>query len=480
MNFILHLVVMVMSIERYLSVLFVLLVMVAGCQHKRPTVEKPNIVFMLADDCSYWDIGTYGSKDAITPNIDQLAEDGMKFTKCYQSAPMCSPTRHNLYTGLYPVKTGAYPNHTMANEGTKSVVQYLKPLGYRVALAGKRHIKPESIFAFEYLTDGNKVDEYPKIDAFVKDATLKGQPFCLFFCSKEPHTPWDKGDPSLFPPQQLTLPPFFVDTKDTREDFSRYLAEINYLDWQVGKVLEILKSNHIEENTLVIFASEQGNNFPFAKWTCYDVGVHSAFIARWPGKIEPGSVSNALIEYSDVLPTMIEVAGGFPPNDLDGESLLNVFSGEKKEHKNYAFSLQTTRGINNGSDHYGIRSVVTDKYRYIYNLTPEVPFKNNVTEKFPWWKSWLKVAENDSFAAQLVKKYQYRPATELYDIDLDPYNMKNLAEDPTYSDTVDVMHSKLMTWMDECGDKGQETEMEALFHMPKWRNKLNVEKPVSK
>ncbi len=441
------------------------------CTEKMQTHNQPNIVFILADDCSYWDIGAYGSKDAITPNIDQLAKDGMKFTKCYQSAPMCSPTRHNLYTGLYPVKTGAYPNHTMVQEGTQSVVQYLQPLGYRVALAGKRHIQPESIFSFEYLTKGNEVDAYPKIDAFVKDAKSKEQPFCLFFCSKEPHTPWDKGDAGLFPPDKLALPPFYVDTEETRENFSRYLAEINYLDWQVGQILDIIEKNGIKENTLVIFASEQGNSFPFAKWTCYDVGVRSAFIARWPGKIKPNSVTNALIEYTDVLPTFIEVAGGTPSEILDGKSFLNVLKGDENIHKEFAYSLQTTRGINNGSEHYGIRSVVSDRYRYILNLTPEVPFKNNITEKETWWNGWKEAAETDEFAASIVKKYQYRPATELYDVVADPYNQNNLAGDPQYKETVEKLHAKLLSWMQSCGDKGQETEMEALHHMPKWVKK---------
>lgn len=439
-----------------------------ACTPATTVASKPNIVFILADDCSYWDIGAYGSKDAITPNIDQLAKDGMKFNKCYQAAPMCSPTRHNLYTGLYPVKTGAYPNHTMVKEGTKSVVQYLKPLGYRVALAGKRHIQPESIFSFEYLTDGNKVDEYPKIDAFVKDAKSKEEPFCLFFCSKEPHTPWDKGDATLFPPDNLTLPPFFVDTQETRENFSNYLAEINYLDWQVGQVLDIIENNGLKENTLVIFASEQGNSFPFAKWTCYDVGVRSAFIARWPGKIESNSISEVLIEYTDVLPTFIEAAGGVQVESLDGESLINVMKGEMESHKEYAYSLQTTRGINNGSDHYGIRSVVSNQYRYILNISPEVPFKNNITERETWWKEWEKVAETDELAAKIVKNYQYRPKAELYDVVNDPYNMNNLAEGEEYREIVKMLHGKLLAWMEDCGDRGQETEMEALQHMPKW------------
>ena len=459
-----------MKIKKLHFLILMIVVLDFSCSERRAAIEKPNIVFMLADDCSYWDIGIYGGIQGITPNIDQLAGDGMKFTTCYQSAPMCSPTRHNIYTGLYPIKTGAYPNHTMVNAGTKSVVQYLKPLGYRVALAGKRHIHPESIFSFEYLTEGNEVDAYPKIDAFMKDAKTKGEPFCLFFCSREPHTPWDKGDPSKFPPDQLKLPPFFVDTEDTRAHFSRYLAEINYLDWQVGQVLDLIENNKLKDNTLVIFASEQGNSFPFAKWTCYDVGVRSAFIARWPGVIEPGAVSDALIEYVDVLPTFIEIAGGIPPDLLDGKSLLKVMNGQSQTHKEYAYSLQTTRGINNGSEYYGIRSVASDKYRYILNLTPEVPFKNNITERETWWESWKDVAKEDPSAAKLVRRYQYRPAVELYDLDNDPFNMNNLTDDPAYEETVKLLHGKLLDWMARCGDNGQQTEMEAFDHMPKYVN----------
>ena len=101
--------------------------------------KKPNFMFFIADDCTYRDIGCYGGQ-ALTPHIDKLATQGMKFNQCFQAAPMCSPTRHNIYTGLYPVKSGAYPNHTFAKKGTKSVVHYLKALGYRIAISGKLHM----------------------------------------------------------------------------------------------------------------------------------------------------------------------------------------------------------------------------------------------------------------------------------------------------------------------------------------------------
>ena len=453
-----------------------ILALFSSCKKPNPSVQ-PNVVFILADDCSYWDLGAYGSLDAITPNIDKLANDGMKFTRCYQAAPMCSPTRHNLYTGLYPVKTGAYPNHTRAKEGTRSIVHYLKPLGYRVGLVGKTHISPAEVFPFEYL-DGLTNGDFEPISEFIRDAGYNDEPFCLFVCSKQPHTPWDKGDPTLFPPDSLTLPPFFVDTEDTRKNYSNYLAEINYLDNQVGKVLSILENQKASDNTLVIFSSEQGNSFPFAKWTCYDVGVRSGFVARWPGKIEAGSVCNAIIEYSDLVPTIIDIAGGTPEKFLDGRSLVDLFLKNKDSHKKYAYSLQTTRGINNGSEHYGIRSVVSDQYRYILNLTPDAVFTNNITEKETWWKTWESVADTSTHAARLVRKYQYRPEEELFDVLKDPHCLNNLAYNPNFHQIKEELHVKLVSWMEECGDKGQETEMEALQHMPRWirKQKRNREK----
>ncbi|MEX1049895.1 MAG: sulfatase-like hydrolase/transferase [Akkermansiaceae bacterium] len=111
--------------------------------------SKPNLALIMADDCTFLDIGCYGGQ-AYTPNIDKLAGQGIRMTRCFQAAPMCSPTRHNIYTGLYPVKSGAYPNHTFVKDGVKSVVHYLEPLGYRVALSGKAHVGPKKAFPFEY------------------------------------------------------------------------------------------------------------------------------------------------------------------------------------------------------------------------------------------------------------------------------------------------------------------------------------------
>ncbi|MHC4354254.1 MAG: sulfatase family protein, partial [Planctomycetota bacterium] len=361
-------------------------------------------------------------------------------------------------------------NHAFAKDGTKSVVHYLEPLGYRVALSGKTHIGPREVFPFEY--SGKKNPDFDVVDKLMSECKASDTPFCLFACSNEPHSPWNKGDASRYDAAKLKLPPYFVDTPETRENMTRYLAEITYYDWQVGEVLGLLDKHGLENNTLVIVVSEQGSSFPFAKWTCYDSGLQSAFIARWPGRIKPGTVSDAMIEYLDVLPTYIEAAGGTPPQVLDGKSLLPVLFGKAKEHKQYVFGEMTTRGIINAPKHFGIRSIRSRKYKYVWNFTPEVKFQNACTnDKQGIFKSWREKAKTDPDAADKVRRYEHRPGEELFDIVKDPYEWHNLADNPRYADVKIQLRKRLVEWMGAMGDKGQQTELEADEHLARNRNK---------
>jgi uncharacterized sulfatase len=184
---------------------------------------------------------------------------------------------------------------------------------------------------------------------------------------------------------------------------------------------------------------------------------------RWPGVIKPGSVSDVLVEYVDIVPTFLETAGLRPSEKLDGKSLVPLLTGKVKEHKQYTFSLQTTRGIYSGSEYYGIRSVADKKYRYIVNLTPEATFQNTETQG-RLFRQWQKRAETDTLARWITDRYQHRPAAELYDLEKDPYCMNNIAGKPEYQPVIDRMDKVLKAWMDSCGDHGQVTEMEAKEH----------------
>ena len=429
--------------------------------------DRPNIVFMIADDCTYLDMEVYGGQ-AKTPHLNKLAREGLTFTRCYQAAPMCSPTRHNIYTGLYPVRSGAWPNHTCVYPGTRSIAHYLQDAGYRVALSGKTHISPKESFPFEYSNDFRSNGPgtsplFPSLRKLLTQCRSSNTPFCLFACSNEPHSPYTKGDPSAYPPASLKLPPSWVDTPETREFYAKYLAEITYYDWQCGALLSLLDEFGLRNNTLVIVVSEQGSAFPFAKWTCFELGLASGMIARWPGKVKPGTRSDALVEYVDITPTFLDAAGA-EPRKLDGRSFLPVLLGKSDEHKTYTYGLHTTRGIINGSEAFGIRSCGTRRYRYIRNLHPDTVFTNAVTRKegdgkASFWTSWQQKARaGDAHARAMIAKYQRRPAEELYDVREDPHCLVNLIADPDLAATRKELSAQLDAWMKSQGDKGAATE----------------------
>lgn len=438
----------------------------AGTGLAAQPADRPNLVFIIADDCTYRDISCYGGQ-AHTPHLNQLATEGIRMTRCFQAAPMCSPTRHNIYTGLYPVSSGAYPNHTFVKEGTESIAHYLEPLGYRIALSGKKHINPKTAFPFEYSGRRNNPD-MEAIDQLMAESKEAGTPFCLFACSNEPHSPWNKGDASQYPLDDLELPPNWVDTPTTRKHYADYLAEITYFDSQVGEVLDRLQKHDLSDDTLVMVVSEQGSGFPFAKWTLYDNGIRSAMLVRWPGKIQAGTVSDAMVEYVDVCPTFLEAAGAERPSVLQGASMLPVLLGEADAHKQYVYAIQTTKGIHHWKDPYPIRSIRDSRYKLIWNLAPENTFRNACVRK-ETFQSWQQASEEgDQKAQRLTHLYQHRPELELYDVSEDPYEMNNLAEVPEHAAVVEKLHGKLRDWMARQGDEGLATEVAAKQHQ--WRH----------
>ena len=419
---------------------------------------KPNMVFIIADDCTFRDIGCYGGQ-AKTPNIDKLATEGMRFTRCFQAAPMCSPTRHNIYTGIYPVKSGAWPNHTRVYPDVKTVPHHLKPLGYKVVQTGKTHIGPREAFPFDHFGGGKNPDMGYIDNLFKETAEAKGEePFCLFACSNEPHSPWNKGDASVYPPEKVELPPYIVDTPEMRDAFSRYLAEITYYDGQVGEILGMLDKHGLREDTLVMVVSEQGNGFPFAKWTCYESGLQSAMVVRWPGRVTAGAVTDAMVEYTDVTPTFVDVAGGKPVAPMDGKSFLPVLLGESCSHKDYTYGIMTTKGIINGTPEYAIRSVRGQRYKLILNLNYESKFTNACTKSKEFRSMVAKAEAGDATAKRLVHAYHWRPEVEFYDLEKDPLEMANLAGKPEYAKEIEHLRGKLDSWMEDQGDMGVETE----------------------
>ena len=424
-------------------------------------VAPPNILLFMADDMTFSDAGALGNPEIHTPNLDRLAAAGSTFTHMFTGTAMCSPTRHMLYNGQYPVRSGAYPNHALANEGTRSVAHYLAPLGYRVSLAGKSHVGPQSVYPFERI--GNNLD-YDLIEEFIRRDP--SQPFALVVASTEPHLPWNRGDPSRYDAASLTLPPYFVDTPETREALARYYAEITYMDDQLGRLLDLLDRHGQDENTLTMFYTEQGMGAPFAKWTLYDAGVRGSLVARWAGRIPVGQTSAALLQINDLLPTWIEVAGGQPAPEIEGEGMLDVLLNARPEHREVVYGIQTSVGILANLQPYPIRSIRNDRYKLIWNLAHENRFTNIVTENNNggFFESWRDRAAADARARVLVERYQHRPEFEFYDLQADPHELTNVADLPEHEERMAALRTMLEAWMEDQGDEGLATENEALEH----------------
>ena len=439
--------------------------------------SRPNIFVFLSDDLSYHDLGCYGNSVVKTPNIDALASEGLRLDACFNSSPMCAPTRMSLYSGIHPVRNGAYPNHSEVYPWVKTMPTYFKALGYRVGLANKSHYLPKEQFPFEHL-EGREHDsgkdgidfDMARVETFLKDS--QNSPWCFVFASNQPHAPWNRGDASQYDASSISIPPYLVDTPETREAMTRYYAEISHMDDQLGQCIQFLEDLGQTENTLFLYLSEQGSNFPFCKWTCYETGLRSAGIVRWPGKVAVGRVSSELIQYVDVLPTLIEVAGGRSiEHDFDGRSFKPLLLEERYESNRFAYGVQTSRGIYSGPEAYGIRSVRDSRYRLIWNVNAEDEFQNSVTEKLEAYQSWKVLAKKgDDFAKQRFDAYRKRPEYELYNVVDDPFCMDDLARSPEARADFKRLKTELANWMARQGDGGAATEAAALTRMPTRRN----------
>jgi arylsulfatase A-like enzyme len=426
---------------------------------------RPNFLVIMADDLASYELGCCGGKNVATPHIDRLAAEGLRFTHAFASEAMCVPIRSSLYTGLYPARHGACRNQAASKPDTRSVPHYLRPLGYRVGLTGKVHVRPKEVYPFDAVPGFE-----PNCTALTADYTLggirdfmtrdPGQPFCLFVCSTLPHAPWTVGDASKFPPAKLLLPPIWMDTPKMRQAFSQYCAEVDALDTQVGDVVRTMEEAGLKDKTVVIFLGEQGSQFPNAKWTLFAPGVSSAVVVRWPGRVRAGAVTDAIVQYEDVLPTLIDLAGGPAEKGLDGLSFAAVLTGERTEFREFAFGIH-----NNWPEGrpYPIRSIRSKKYKLILNLMPENDYHEKHImdiDREDYWKSWVETAARDPRAAGPLRRFLKRPAVELYDVEKDPWELENLAGRPDLAPVRRDLEDRLRAWMQQQGDPGAALDVE--------------------
>ena len=428
---------------------------------KQPAADtRPNIVVVIADDLLTTELSCYGGQNISTPNIDRLAAEGVQFSNNFASVAMSVPIRASMYTGLYPVRHGSYRNHKGSYPETRTVNEYMPELGYRVGRTGKDHPGPKTVYKFDEIpgfTVGCTNRKAPFSTDGIKEWIRKDdKPFLLYVCSIHPHAPWTWGDPSEFDPDKFVMPENCVDSPEMRQILAKYLAEVRALDNEVGAVREALEETGELDNTIFIFLGEQGPQFPGGKWTLWYPGCHSALIARYPEKIKPGSKCDALVQYEDLLPTFIDIAGGKPREELDGISFKKALFGKKTKTRKYVYGIHNN--VPEGRP-YPIRSIRDERYALIMNLTPEEQYHEkhlmNAQSDTGVWQVWEKAAEMNEENAFWKDRYLTRPEFEFYDLKYDPWERTNQIDNPAFAKRIETMKAELFRWMEEQGDTGK-------------------------
>jgi uncharacterized sulfatase len=427
--------------------------------------EKPNVVIVLADDVSWSSFGCVeGGLYTHTPNIDKLASQGLRFTNFSCSVAMCGPVRHELYTGLLPPTSGIYANGSKAKGEFKNVVHYLGDVGYNVGLTGKTHFKNVSMFQQVpgFSSDGNSdapTWEMSGVKQFIEKSQVEKKPFCMVIASVHAHHPWTVGDESTFPLDKIVVPPHMVDIPITREALAKHAAEVEDLDNQVGATMKLLDDMKLADDTVLIFLSEQGTAMPMGKWSIYDYGTRALCVVRWPGKIKP-AVTDAVAMYCDVVPTLVDIAGGEAPA-VDGKSFLPVLKGATSGHRERAYIVHQNDG-------YTQRAIRGKEFKLIWSPEQENEYRVSVMMdkggKFfgKVWQGWLEKAKTDPDAQAKIDRVLKHPEFELYNVKEDPWELNNLAGNPEYSQKLAAMHAHLKADMKRLGDSFTSIDYKAI------------------
>lgn len=439
----------------------------AAAAQPAPAPTPPNIVLFIADDLGVGDIAPYGNPVVRTPSLRKLAEESLRFTRAFAPSPTCAPSRSAMYTGLMPFRNGAHANHTGVRDGTRSLVHYLQPLGYRVALAGKLHVGPREVFPFE-LVEGSNVPEpgkagegvlwtdlhLPVVDAWL--AGLRpGEPFALVVGEHSPHVHWPER--AEYDPAEVDVPPTHIDTPELRQARARYYTDVTKMDRNLGRLLQILERRGLAENTLVVFTADQGPQWPFGKWGVYDAGVQVPLLVRWPGVVPAGATTGAMVSLVDLLPTLVAAAGGAEPPEIDGRGFVDVLRGRTNTHRDTVFASHTGDNRMNRSP---ARMLRTARYKYILNLNPDSLYTTHMdrVRQEGYWDSWRERSFRDPSAAAVLWRYHHRPAEELYDLEADPLEQRNLAGDPRFAQLLGRLREGMNGWRARQGDREQGPE----------------------
>ncbi|QDV33244.1 sulfatase family protein [Tautonia plasticadhaerens] len=422
-----------------------------------------DIVVFLADDLSLVDCSPFGGEDIRTPNMERLAAEGITFTRAFVSSPSCAPSRASLLTGLDPMRNGAMLNHSRPRPELQTWPDFFRALGYETVAIGKTaHYAQVTDYGFDY-TSHYRYHEDDCVAAalsWLEDRNTEPgrRPLCLIVGTNWPHVPWPVETPYSL--GEMTIPPVHLDLPATRQARARYAAAVSRADRDLGLIYDSA-SRHLGPETLFLFTSDHGAQFPFGKWNLYDYGVRTPLIVAWPGRVEPGSRTEAMVGWIDLLPTLLDAAGGSPPADLSGRSFLEVLLGTRDEHRDHIFLTHSGDGTMN---RYPMRSVRTGRWKYIRNLDPDSEHHTHIDQGGGDrignldWEAWEQAAKVDPAAEAIVGRYHRRPPEELYDLEADPWEQRNLAEETALAGILDSLRADLDAWMADQGDEGLATE----------------------
>ena len=409
-----------------------LIILINSFSFSKKTELKPNIVFYLADDQDQIDYGIYGNNLVKTPAVDKLAKEGIKFNNAYTTQAICAPSRSQIFTGLYPLKNGCMANHISVKNNLKDVNDYMQEIGYDVILAGKSHVKPNSVFNWSYYFKNiGKFLPIEKIESYISNSK---KPFCMFITSDFPHGPFPKN--TNYSDDMIFEVPY--DKKHPMYNKKGYYQNIENDNDQLQTILDIVDKYNMKNNTMFIYASDHGLR---GKWRVGEVGLKVPLIIRWPDVIKQNTINNGLINLVDILPTLLDVVNNKVPNQLDGVSFKNILIDGGESKRKFTYGVSTWQNVRDAKV-FPSRSVRDSKFKLIVNFNSKEVYKNNLGDN-QYVNEFIKLG---------ALAFPNTPFEELYDLENDPYELNNLIKNPDYDIQLESLRIELKRWMKSQND----------------------------
>ena len=431
--------------------------------------DRPNIILFVTDDHGMDALGCYGNPVIHTPNLDKLADEGVRFTNAYCTSASSAASRSVILTGLYGHATGAYGHvhdyhHFSTYNTVRSLPVILSENGYHTARIGKYHVAPEKVYYFDETLQADPRNTVQMADA-CKDLFQSEEPFFLYFCTDDPHRSdftVEKEDwraPNLFgnknqgyegvhdviySPDEVLVPSFLPDTPETRAELAQYYQSVSRVDEGFGRLMQHLVASGKDDNTVVIYISDNGVAFAGAKTTLYEPGIHLPCIIRDPSIEAQGFVTDVMISWADLTPTILDYAGAdLEKEHFHGRSFRPVLTEENPEGWDEIAASHTFHEI---TMYYPMRVYRKGNFKLIWNIAwpLEYPFASDLWVSSTWQRIYRD--GNPYYGKRATEKYLHRPEFELYDLENDPDEIVNLSENPHYASCLADMKSALRQW----------------------------------